>query len=960
MPIAFPFSAIVAQDEMKQALLIAAVDPSVGGVLVFGDRGTGKSTAIRGLAALLPEIEARPGCPCHCDPREICSLCNEIAGESERVAVPVVDLPLGVTEDRIVGALDLERALTRGEKAFEPGLLARANRGFLYIDEVNLLEDHLVDLLLDAAASGENVVEREGLSVRHPARFVLIGSGNPEEGELRPQLLDRFGLSVEITTPQDIPTRVEVVRRRDAFERNPAAFAETWAAQDRLLRAAIASARERLAALDTPRRLLEYSAQFCLALGTDGLRGELSLIRAARALACLEGDDAVSDGSSAESRAVRPAPPPAPRSARRGRLDRPHRTRARRGFRAVTPMTPWMLAEWAARLFAVDPAGTGVCIRARPGPQLDRWLAMLRASMADRPWRKLPPCIADDRLLGGLDLAATLAAGRPVAEQGVLAGADGGAVLVPSAERLSPGLAARIAAVHDSGEIHLERDGLRRDFPARFGLILIDEGLDEDERPPAALLDRLAFRIDLTAVTLADMAGTELPGRLPTHSPAQLAQVTIGEDAIEALCGASASLGIGSARAALLAMRAAKAAAAHSGRGSVSEEDLALAASLVLAWRATALPADEPEAPDDPPDSEPRPDETGDASGSPDEAALDDIVLAAVRAALPPDALARLIAERTGASRQGQAGRTGAVRKAGRRGRRIGTARGDPRGGARLDLVATLRAAAPWQSIRQYTSEPRQPTPHPPASGGSPLPEDFYLSLAIKAREWERAKSGDCREAPDEGGADSSDRVIVHGKIQIRPSDFRTVRFAERRETLTIFAVDASGSLALNRLAEAKGAVELLLADCYIRRDQVALIAFRGRRAELLLPPTRSLVRAKRCLSGLPGGGGTPLASGIDAAAALAQSALRRGQTPLIVMLTDGRANVARSGEPGRPAAHADALASARILRAGRMRSLLIDTSPQPEPRAEATRGGDGRGLPGPAAISMPVSSRGR
>lgn len=301
MPIAFPFSAIVAQEDMKQALLIAAVDASVGGVLVFGDRGTGKSTAIRGLAALLPEIDVTPGCPCNCDPRSdraaCLDSCRARAAESPhavaRVAVPVVDLPLGATEDRIVGALDLERALTRGEKAFEPGLLARANRGFLYIDEVNLLDDHLVDLLLDAAASGENVVEREGLSIRHPARFVLVGSGNPEEGELRPQLLDRFGLSVEILTPRDMPTRVDVVRRRDDFERDPAGFVQTWAAQDKRLRDAIASARDRLPTMEVPDATLEKAATLCMALGTDGLRGELSLIRAARALACLQGGDAV-------------------------------------------------------------------------------------------------------------------------------------------------------------------------------------------------------------------------------------------------------------------------------------------------------------------------------------------------------------------------------------------------------------------------------------------------------------------------------------------------------------------------------------------------------------------------------------------------------------------------------------------------------------------------------------------
>jgi Mg-chelatase subunit ChlI len=211
---AFPFSAIVGQDEMKLALLIAAVDPTVGGVLVFGDRGTGKSTAVRALASLLPLMQAVTDCRYSCDPGDERAWCEEcrsraIDGKLKSVAlrVPVVDLPLGVTEDRVVGALDLERALTKGEKAFEPGLLARAHRGFLYIDEVNLLEDHIVDLLLDVAASGENVVEREGLSIRHPARFVLIGSGNPEEGELRPQLLDRFGLSVEVRTPDDLPTR---------------------------------------------------------------------------------------------------------------------------------------------------------------------------------------------------------------------------------------------------------------------------------------------------------------------------------------------------------------------------------------------------------------------------------------------------------------------------------------------------------------------------------------------------------------------------------------------------------------------------------------------------------------------------------------------------------------------------------------------------------------------------------
>jgi magnesium chelatase subunit I len=301
MRLIYPFSAILGQDEMKRALLIAAVDPTVGGVLVFGDRGTGKSTAVRGLANLLPPMRVVSQCRYHCDPGANGSGCDECqqrglsgALPSESAAVPVVDLPLGATEDRIVGALDLERALTQGVKAFEPGLLARAHRGFLYIDEVNLLEDHLVDLLLDVAASGYNVVEREGLSIRHPARFVLIGSGNPEEGELRPQLLDRFGLCVEVVTPQDVQTRVEIVRRRDAFERDGATFVNAWQAENDRYREQIAAARRTLSAVAVPEQVLQQASELCVRLGTDGLRGELTLVRAARALAALEGATVVS------------------------------------------------------------------------------------------------------------------------------------------------------------------------------------------------------------------------------------------------------------------------------------------------------------------------------------------------------------------------------------------------------------------------------------------------------------------------------------------------------------------------------------------------------------------------------------------------------------------------------------------------------------------------------------------
>lgn len=295
----FPFSAIVGQDEMRQALLIAAVDPAVGGVLVFGDRGTGKSTAIRALAALLPPMRAVVGCPYNCDPDSPAESCPHCAAggprKSHKKPVPVVDLPLGATEDRVVGTLDLERALGAGVKAFEPGLLARANRGFLYIDEVNLLEDHLVDLLLDVAASGINTVEREGLSLRHPARFVLVGSGNPEEGELRPQLLDRFGLACEVATPKDIPTRIAVVRARDAYERDPEGFCAAHAGDERRIQKKILLARERLPSVSVPDAALEQAARLCLALGTDGLRGELTLMRTARALAALDGAASVTD-----------------------------------------------------------------------------------------------------------------------------------------------------------------------------------------------------------------------------------------------------------------------------------------------------------------------------------------------------------------------------------------------------------------------------------------------------------------------------------------------------------------------------------------------------------------------------------------------------------------------------------------------------------------------------------------
>lgn len=290
----FPFSAIVGQDEMKQALLIAAVDRSIGGVMVFGDRGTGKSTAARALAALLPPIDVVADCRFGCEPGQAGTCPDPCRSTSKRKqSVPFVDLPLGATEDRVVGALDLEKALRSGEKAYEPGLLAKAHRGFLYVDEINLLEDHIVDLLLDVAASRENVVEREGLSVRHRSSFVLIGSGNPEEGELRPQLLDRFGLSVEVRTPDSIEERVEIMRRCAAFERNAEAFSASCQEEEQKVLRQIARGQKRLAAMTVPDDVLADAARLCRAVGADGLRGELTLMRAARALAALEGAKSV-------------------------------------------------------------------------------------------------------------------------------------------------------------------------------------------------------------------------------------------------------------------------------------------------------------------------------------------------------------------------------------------------------------------------------------------------------------------------------------------------------------------------------------------------------------------------------------------------------------------------------------------------------------------------------------------
>jgi magnesium chelatase subunit D len=567
------------------------------------------------------------------------------------------------------------------------------------------------------------------------------------------------------------------------------------------------------------------------------------------------------------------------------------------------PAARWADALQAAALFAVDPAGCGgVLLRAGAGPVRDAWLAQMRRWLGERPLRRLPLHIGDERLLGGLDLTATLQAGRPVAQRGLLADADGGVLIAAMAERLSPATAARLAAVLDHGEVRIERDGLAQRHAARFGIVALDEGQGDDEPVPGALRERLGFVLELDAV--APREAEALPGPLDAQTQDErvidearrrLGAVRAGDDVLQALTGAAAALGIASLRPPLLALRVACAAAALEDCEAVQPEHAALAVRLVLAPRATRWPvaadeedeADEPpedtppesppEPPPDVPPEPPPPEADTEPPAAPDAETLADVLLQAAQAALPAGLLARLKSEQARRERARGAGKAGARHKSGARGRPAGVRRGPPRAGARLSLIDTLRAAAPWQRLRV------------PAPGA---------------------------------------------RIRVFAEDFHVTRLRQRRETTTVFVVDASGSAALHRLAEAKGAVELLLADCYVRRDRVAVLAFRGRTAELLLPPTRSLVRAKRSLAGLPGGGGTPLAAALDATAALVDAVRRRGETPLVVLLTDGRANVARDGSGGRARAEEDALASARLLGAGGTAVLLVDTSPQPQPQA--------------------------
>ena len=509
----------------------------------------------------------------------------------------------------------------------------------------------------------------------------------------------------------------------------------------------------------------------------------------------------------------------------------------------------------ALALLAVDPGLGGVVLRGSPGVERDSCLALLRGLLPFSPWRRLPLHVTPTRLSGGEDLAATIAAGRHVKAPGLLAEVEGGVLIAASAERMQAVTAALLATFMDGS--------------GRTRLVVLDEG-HGDEAAPGRLLDRCAFSFT------PSVAGSVAPAAI-TAARQRLASIRPEDDQLNALCGATLLCGIASVRASMLAISAACAHAALAGRERLEADDLAAAGRLVLAWRARCLPAEQVQEQEQEKEA---PDEEDKTSDTPTEQGLTDMTVEAVRAALPANLLAQLAKASPSRAMAGQRSET-VSRVRSQRGRVAGIRRGKPEGGARLAIVDTLLAAAPWQRVR-----PRR---------------------------------------PDQG-------------FSFRPDDMRVFRTKPHSASTTIFAVDASGSAAMARLAEAKGAVERLLAECYVRRDEVAVVGFRGTQAEILLPPTRSLARAKKSLAGLPGGGGTPLAAGILASAGLAETVRRAGRQPRIVLLTDGRANIGRDGKPGRAAAASDAVQAARRVALAKVPAMLIDTSirPQAETRSLA------------------------
>jgi magnesium chelatase subunit D len=680
-PPVYPFTAIVGQEEMTLALLLNVIDASIGGVLIMGHRGTGKSTAVRALADLLPQIRRVRDCPYGCDPAvetNLCDACYERMSSDQKLPhelarVPVTELPLGATEDRVCGTLDIERALREGVKAFEPGLLARANRGFLYIDEVNLLEDHLIDLLLDVAVSGRNVVEREGLSIEHPASFRLVGSGNPEEGELRPQLLDRFGLHVEVRTSTDLDERVSIVERRDAFERDPAVFRARWEQEQEGLRRRLVRARKKVHQVTLARETLRRIAELCQELKIDGHRGELSIARAARALAAFEGRKSVS-------------------------------------------------AEDVRRV-----AGMALRHRLRRDP-LDQTGSSARVEQSLD--KLFPP---------DSDIEGT-AAGKGERDENEPA---------PSSSGGDDGNGAGGRAKAGRSADGARNDGTRNNDTRR-------------DAPPAldALLPESSFEAETRA-------GNE---RGRSVRP------------------------VGKTRRATTRLKS-----VHASRGRYS----------------------------------------------------------------------RAVATRTD--------------------------------GAKVALDATLRAAA--------------------------------LDAGNMSR--------------DAGVSAGSDTNAESVRVCIPTTQaLRYKRFARKAGTLFIFAVDASGSMALNRIAQAKGALIRLLRQSYIKRDRVALVSFRGAGAEVLLRPSGSAARAKRILDTLGIGGSTPLAAGLESALTVVRHARRQGDERIVLLLfTDGRANVPlnvhgrQQGDAKQKFIEEELKAAGAALRQAGVTTIVVDT------QNRFTSGGEGQRL---------------
>ena len=556
--------------------------------------------------------------------------------------------------------------------------------------------------------------------------------------------------------------------------------------------------------------------------------------------------------------------------------------------------TYWLTCLHVAQLIALAPHEFGgVIVHARSGPVRERWMQALEQLARHHglvtPLRKIPSSISDENLLGGLDIETTIISGKPVFRPGLLSHCHRNLVILPMAERLEAGTVARIAAALDHGSIQVERDGHGERIACAMGVVALDESIEEDESVNPKLMERCAFYLDLDSLAWRDLPDTKLDAEFldldPVGIKERVEQITLRDEQYAALIGIAAQLGIESLRAVQFTVRTARYLAAIDfdwQQDEPSQEHLERAVTLVLLPRATQIPdmADETQAED-----EPTPEQNEEANSEETQSpnhetdVLEDQVLEAAQAAIPRELLDRLTQLALVRQKNHSVGKAGASQLSNQRGRPMGSKPGMPSGHQRLSLIDTLRAAVPWQRIRQL-----------------------------------QFKSSKNQSQP---------------KILIRKDDLRVKRYRQRNQTLTTFVVDASGSAAINRLAEAKGAVELLLAECYVRRDQVALISFRGSEAELLLSPTRSLVRAKRSLASLPGGGGTPLAKAIDTAFALAKGSLKKGMTPTLVFLTDGRANIARDGTPGRTQAQADAEQSAKLASQVKVRSLWIDTSPQ-------------------------------